>query len=116
MDSARQLLMHTDSVCNENSTHRLIVESFGYDGQPEAPLTFTWSLHDVVDGAPLSVDNSESPASSVTIIIAHALNQILHDAPYEKRVVTVTTTFGAGEQLVDQHPYLVRNLYIPAAL
>ena len=76
-------------------------------------MSFTWDLHDTIDGTPFSINNTESPGSSVLVMISYVLNDIRHDRPYERRVVTVTETFGDGEQLVGEHFYLIKNLHIP---
>ena len=102
-------------VVDENSTHWVTVTSYDRDSVLEVPTTFTWDLHDAVDGTALSIGNVETADDTVTITIAHEYNQIRHDWPYEKRVITVTTTFGGDEQLVRQHFYLVKNLMIPTS-
>lgn len=107
--------MHTDELITENSTHRIVIDSVDYDGQPAIPATFIWDLHDPIDDTPLTTNNSEPPASSVTVVIAAQYNEIRHGRPYERRVLTVRTTFGANQEpLNDQHAYLIKNLlYVP---
>ena len=103
------------NVVNENSTCWLTVASFDRTGAAEAPFTFTWDLHDGIDGTPLTTGNTETPSPSVTLIIAAQYNQIRHGRPFEQRIVTVTEGFGPGEQCVGEHFYLVKNLAIPTA-
>ena len=104
------------NVVNENSTCWLTIQSFDREGDAEVPVSFTWDLHDTIDGTPLSTNNSEAPGSSTVVMITYTLNDIRHDRPYERRVVTVTETFGDGEQLVGEHYYLIKNLYIPTSM
>ena len=84
------------NVVNENSTCWLTIQSFDREGDAEVPVSFTWDLHDTIDGTPLSTNNSEAPGSSTVVMITYTLNDIRHDRPYERRVVTVTKTFGEG--------------------
>ena len=102
-----------ENVVNENSTCWLTILSYDREGDAEVPVSFTWDLHDTIDGTPLSTNNSESPGSSVLVKITYELNDIRHARPYERRVVTVTETFGDGEQLVGEHYYFIKNLHIP---
>ena len=62
------------------------------------------------------MNNMEAPGSSTVVMITYTLNEIRHNYPYEQRVVTVTETFGDGEQLVGEHYYLIKNLAIRPVL
>ena len=42
-----------ENIVNENSTCWLTIQSYDRDGAAEVPVSFTWELHDVIDGTPL---------------------------------------------------------------
>ena len=98
-------------VVNENSTSWLDVAFLDKDGDPATPSSVTYRVDCLSSGTVIRADTGITAASEVEIVLTPGDNAIVdQDHRVEKRLVTVTATFGAGDQHVSEYVYLVRNL------
>ena len=99
------------SVVNEGSTAYLEISFYDKDNNAATPSTVTYRIDDLNSGAEIRADTSVSPASSVEITLTPDDNKILDTtSAYEKRLVTIKTTFGTDDGMNEEYTYLVKNL------
>jgi hypothetical protein len=82
-------------------------------GAQAAPASVRYRIDDVTGAAPVEVrgDTSLAPGASVEITLTPADHAILDAAnAQERRLVTVTASYGANDAVVAEYEYRVRNL------
>ncbi len=97
---------------NERSTAYLTVTFRDKAGAAQAPASAAYRIDDVGSGQPVRGDTAISaPGSAVEIVLTTADNAIRNAAAgYERRRVTVTAEYGAGEAVRAEYVYRVINL------
>jgi hypothetical protein len=97
---------------NEKSSATLKVEFFDNAGAAAVPTTISYRIDNDADGTEIKDDTAVSPvASTVNILLTATDNRIVNSAvERELHKVTVTATFGANEQTVNEFKLTVRNL------
>ena len=98
---------------NEKSTSYVKVDFKDKDGNPSAPLTVDYKVHDEASGTVLRADGSVPAAASVVIALDDTDNTILNtEGKHEVRVVTVLATYGANDNLNKAFRYELVNLHV----
>lgn len=100
------------NTVNEGTTAYLTVSFKDQAGNPLAPSSATWQVHDMRSG---QVMQAETPiaglGAEVTVTIPPAVNAIVKSAnPKEVRRVTIQAVYGSGQAINDQFDYTVINL------
>lgn len=97
---------------NERSTAYLTVTFRDKAGAAQAPASATYRIDDVGSGQPVRGDTAiTAPGSTVEIVLTDEDNAIRNAAAsYERRRVTVTAEYGAGEAVRAEYAYRVINL------
>jgi len=109
--------MAITQVIDERTTAYLQVDFLDKDGAAAVPSTVSYRIDDITDagdyaaGTQIRAPTSVSPAASVEITLDASDTTILSPASsFERRRVTVTATFGAGDEINSQYFFIVRNL------
>jgi len=102
--------MAIDNV-NEESTAYLTVTLLDKDGAEEAPSSATYRIDCLTNGQEIRDDTALTPAASIEITLGAADNAIINqENTTERRLVTVTASYGADDELNDEYEYNVKNL------
>jgi hypothetical protein len=102
----------------EGTTAYLTVTFYDKNGVPSSPSSLSYRIDDVTGETPTVVraDTAIGAADSVEITLTPADNAILAAAnAEERRLVTVTATYGADDALQADYEYRVRNLRMVGA-
>ncbi len=95
----------------EDSTAYLTVAFFDKDGVAAVPTSATYRIDCVTNDASVRASTSLTPASSIEIKLAPDDNKIISDAnEYETREITVSASFGTGDESHERAQWRVRNL------
>lgn len=95
----------------ERSTGYLTVTPLNKSGDPEAPASLSYRIDDVQSGTSIRGDTAIAAASSVEIALTPDDNQILDPThANERRLVTVTATYGVSDAVRSEYEYRVINL------
>ena len=95
---------------NERTTFYLTVTFLDKDGQQSTPTSVSYTVHDKGTDTEVSSGSTDA-ASQVEIEVGAAVNAILvNSRKTEKRVVTVTATYGVDDELNGVFEYSVTNL------
>lgn len=98
-------------VINENSTAYLSLTFKNKDGEIESPQAVTYNIHCLTNDVEIKGDTSVSPGPSIEIVLSPTENRIIDaNNKYERRVVTVTATYGPDDEITGQYEYKVLNL------
>lgn len=100
------------AVINENSVGYIQISFYNKNGNLETPTSISYRIDDRGSEASVRTDTSFTPvANQIEITLEPGDNAILDDTnEYEYRVVTVTATYGANDQHIEEHEYAVKNL------
>lgn len=96
---------------NDKSTAYVTVSFTDKDGAAASPSAVSYRVDCATTLAALVPDTSATPGASVEITVpasANAMQDPTND--FETKLVTVTATYGAGEQITGAFRYRVRNL------
>lgn len=96
---------------NEKSTAFVVVDFFGEDGLPAAPVTLSYRIDDVHTGAAVRAITALAPSPSVEIKLTPEDTTIIN-AMRENEVkrVTIVAGYGIGDGFQDQFDVRVKNL------
>lgn len=95
----------------EKSTAYLTVNFFDKNEVAAAPSGITYRVDCEDTGAELVPDTAGAPGTTLEITIPSTANAIQDPAhAFETKLVTVTATYGVGDQLTGYYRYRVRNL------
>ena len=98
------------SVVNEGSTAYLTVDFLDKVDAAAAPTSISYRIDDAQSGAEVRADSAVAAASQIEIELTVADNTLLGAGDVETRVVTVTATYGADDEVSDNYFYDVKNL------
>ena len=100
------------TTVNEGSTSYLTVNFKDKDGVLAAPTSIEYRIDCITTGTAIKEATPVSPpASSVEIEIDSTENAIQdQDNNSERRLVTVTGTYGTEDKIVEEHEYDVINM------
>lgn len=95
----------------EKSTAYVTVSFFDKNDVAAAPSGITYRVDCEASGAELVPDTAGSPGTTLEITVPASANAIQQPTnAFETKLVTVTATYGAGEQVTGYFRYRVRNL------
>lgn len=97
---------------NERSTAVITASFFDADGEPAIPSSLVYSVWCMTTGEQLRAETSLTPVA-VAEITLDATDTAIQDATnsFERRRVTVSATYGAGDELHQDIEIVVRNLH-----
>ena len=102
------------ALVNEGTSHFVVLTFVDHDGLPVVPLDVYIRIDDFSSGESMRVETAEtSPAAEMTIEITPAENNMINERmPHEKRVMTITATYGTGgeRQVTGEYVYKLVNL------
>ncbi len=103
--------MNRETV-NEGSTAYLTVDFKDKDGALEAPSSISYRIDCLTNGSQVKADTPVTPAeSSVEIELTKTDNAIISQSNNsERRLVTVTGTYGVDDGIVQEYEYNVKNM------
>lgn len=79
------------------------------------PTAIEYKIHNKADNTAILTTTAISPASSVEILITSVQNAILDQTlEYEEHVMTITASYGLGDQIVEEAVFKVKNLQFVA--
>ena len=100
-----------EKIVNENSTAYLTLTFKDKNGNLATPQTIIYNIHCLTNGQEIKGDTNVTPASSVEITITPNENRIIDpNNKYERRLVTVTATYNANDEVTAEYEYKVLNL------
>lgn len=103
--------MRVSNVINEGSSGELVVDFTDPAGLPSVPSSVVYRIDCTTTGQAIRASTPIAPSSSITIPITVLDTNIVAEAnASERRRVTVTASYGAGESLTGEYDYVVRNL------
>ena len=98
-------------MVNEGSTAYLGVEFLDKNNDPDEPNTISYRIDCLSSGTEIRADTSVTPAESVEIKLTPTDHVIVNPAkPHEKRLVTITASYGPEDELNEEYEYNVKNL------
>lgn len=100
---------------NEQTTAELTVTLFATDGNPQAPISLTYTIHDVGRLGTLTevkgTTTVSNPQGVNTVPLTATDNTILNSGGRDEiRRVTFTATYGANDKLIFSYDYQVLNI------
>lgn len=99
----------------EDSTGYLTVAFLDKAGAPAVPSSVTYKIDCVTNDASVRIATALTPATSIEITLTPEDNKIIADAnEYEVREITVSATFGVGDESHDSAQWRVKNLAFKA--
>jgi len=98
-------------IVNEKSTAYLTVTFKDKDGALEAPSSASYRIDCLTNGQEVRGDTALTPGATIEITLSPADNAIIdQDNEVERRLVTVTGTYGASDTIHQEYEYNVKNL------
>ena len=99
------------ATINENSTSWLELSFFDKVGLPESPVSISYRIDCLTNGAEVRADTALAAGSSVEVELTTADNAIITQTNKEEhRRVTVTASYGSGQAHIERFDYMVQNL------
>lgn len=97
---------------NEATTAYLTVTFLDKDGAQAAPSSVSYRIDCLTTGAAVRASTPVTPAASQVEITLDATDNAMQSTGNltERRRVTVTASYGVGDQVQEQYDYLVKNL------
>ena len=99
-------------IVNEGETAYLTVSFSDKAGDPEAPTTISYRIDCLKNSEEIKADTAVTPvASEVEITLKPSENIIIDQSnSTEKRLVTVTGTYGVDDAIVREYEYNLKNM------
>lgn len=103
--------MPTDNV-NEGTSAYLTFSFLDKDEDPIAPTSISYRIDCLKNSTEILEDTPVTPpAAEAEVKIPSSLNSIINQANHlERRLVTVTGTFGDDDDVVGEYEYNVKNM------
>ena len=95
---------------NEGSSGFLTVDFADKAGDPESPTSISYRIDDDVSGDEVLGDTAIAAASSIEIPLPPSVNVSIGTARTQKRLVTVSATYGADDAIQSVFNYSLINL------
>jgi hypothetical protein len=97
-------------IVNERSTAYLSCTFLDKAKQPAEPAAISYRIDEPGAGEEVRGDTAVAAASTIEITLTPADNTLLGEVALERRVVTITATYGIDDAIRDQFIYSIRNL------
>ncbi len=98
-------------LVNQGTTAYLTITFLDKAGVAQAPSSASYRIDCLTSGLEIKDDTSLTPASSVEVTLSATDNAIKLEAnASERRLVTVTATYGTADAAVGEYEYHVKNL------
>ena len=98
-------------IINENSTGYATATFLNKDGGAVSPVSAVYQIDCITTGTAIRASTPLTPAPAIEITLDANDTAIIDDCnQYEKRLVTVTATYGLGDTINETYTYLVKNL------
>jgi hypothetical protein len=96
---------------NEGSTGYLAVEFLDKAGAASVPSSISYRIDDVISMDEILDDTTVTAAAEIEITLGPSVNVIVDQKNRrERRLVTITATYGADDALVKEYEYDVKNI------